>query len=168
MQKAAGKAPASLWKTKGSLLIAWINSKQVSAHFIRHLPSHPSTFICHITQPGPFRGPGTIVCSKLGFSKRPELFLSCLDKTGWLKRGREEVLAKRGPQLASKRLFASSLYHIPRPGELGIVAVPKKVCRINSVFIRFGNLFIERKHSRHPVGARPVIPEAEEGWACKR
>jgi hypothetical protein len=98
--KSNGKSSYSLWKTKGSFLIAWINSKQVSAHFICHLLSHPSTSICHIIQSAPFRCLGAIVYTKLGFSKAAQLFLSCPDKTGWLKRGPKKVLVKWGPPIS--------------------------------------------------------------------
>lgn len=124
------KAPASLWKTKGSLLIAWINSKQISAHFIRHLPSHPATFICHIIQSGPFRGPGAIVYTRPGFSKRPEWFLSCLDKTGWLKRRRRKSAGQVRAPISFRDTvcitFVSVTYQAWCAGH--IVGVSEKVC----------------------------------------
>lgn len=121
--KSSGK---SLWKTKGSLLIAWINSKQISAHFIRHLPSHPSTFICHIIQSGPFRGPGAIVYTKLGFSKPPELFLSCLDKTAWLKRGRKKSAGQMRTPISFQETVCIIFVSRTRPGVLGILLVFRK------------------------------------------
>lgn len=152
-RRSSGK---SLRKTKGSLLIARINSRQVSAHFIGHLPSHPSTSIGRIIQSGPFRGPGAIVSPEPGSSKRPELVLSCpgtklrgLKGDGKKKGG----LVKRGPQLASERLLASSLCQAWGAGHL--VGVQQRFVEL----ILF--LFILKCVSRAraltaPTGASPV------------
>lgn len=57
--------------------MAWINSQRISAPFICHPPSHPSTFICHIIQSAPFRSLGAIVDPKPRFSKAgPVVFVS--------------------------------------------------------------------------------------------